>query len=254
MPTVQFWPNAGGVLVPLFVDGQVAMDPSCCCGETTCCPTPPEEMLFSPPDSYGDEGITGGFPSLIPVGGDPLDPSVCEGIRGNHPYTLQLETLANPLPVTPCAEVNNWVDGLPGAATANWFLEIADWAEFYVNHVPGIGDFGCTDLEGEHLTLLLQVALRTIVGEGGVLECWYYAQVAFYTDGTSPQVCRYYSYEGIVPLTEGETCLAFFFPQQMTLDVSKSSETVPDDAPSDDCWGCAVTSPPTHGNANTIPV
>lgn len=225
----------------LFRDGQIAMDPACCCAPT-CCPNVPECMIFRVPDYYLDEGIAGGFESL---GGTVSD---CLTISGDIEVVGGAVTGMTVFPSTGCSSIDDWHGTLPGTLIGYWKLEVMDWSQFYCNHVgpPINADFGCCDNEDYFVHLCYQLALCTVEVEGE-LRCYFHGQVAFYTTDAPIPLCHSYNYVGVEDISEngGGTCDDLLGDYDMLFDMANSSQTDADG--NVDCWGCSVTQGPPGG-------
>ncbi|MEX2113319.1 MAG: hypothetical protein WD845_09045 [Pirellulales bacterium] len=196
-------------------------------------------MIFRVPSFYLDESIAGGFESLNGTG------HICETISGDIEVTGGAVGSETVYPDTGCADIDDWHDTLPGAALGYWKLEVLDWAEFYCNHVGGVGDFGCCDNEGFSVHLCYQLALRTILVED-VPKCYFFGQVAFYTSDAPVPLCHFYNYVGELDISVngGGTCDDLLGTYSMVFDMASSSVTDADG--NVDCWGCTVTQNPPH--------
>ncbi len=198
-PQIQF--HNGKIL---FVDGQIAMDPACCCAPPVpCCPDPPGMLLF---------GISANIETpQTPNSTQECD--ACASIPGSHGVTHEGVT---PWPGSECAAINNFHTlgainlGVAGVRVTGWWYKASDICSIAVQH--HIFDIGCLDNEGDSIDFAIRVSLYYDADSG---KCYFTAMWAVWTPAPSgPMLCSYYAFGFKEFGTEGysapQTCASFF--------------------------------------------
>ncbi len=168
----------------LFVEGQIAMGPACCCVNVPCCPDPPASLLFQIPIGIIETPQT-------PNSTQECD--ACESIPGTYSVTNE-SVLA--WPGAECDAINDFDTltaaalGVAGVRVGGWWYKASDICSISVQH--HIFDIGCLDNEEDTVDFAIRVSLFYDAETG---KCYFATIWGVWTPSPSgPALCSYYAF------------------------------------------------------------